>query len=75
MATPHVAGAIALIHAAAGEGFIQKYYSQPAQAALALKQAMLVSVDPVPSLKGVTVSGGRLNVTKAVQVLNSARWR
>lgn len=75
MATPHVAGAIALIHAAASEGFIQKYYSQPAQAALALKQAMLVSVDQVPSLKGVTVSGGRLNVTKAVQVLNTARWR
>lgn len=75
MATPHVAGAIALIHAAASEGFIQKYYSQPGPAVLALKQAMLVSVDPVPSLKGVTVSGGKLNVGKAVQVLNAARWR
>ncbi len=75
MATPHVAGAIALIHAAASEGFIQKYYSQPGPAVLALKQAMLVSVDPLPSLKGVTVSGGRLNVNKAVQVLNAARWR
>lgn len=75
MATPHVAGAIALIHAAANIEFIQKYYTQPAQAALALKQAMLVSVDQVPSLKGVTVSGGKLNVGKAAQVLNNARWR
>ena len=75
MATPHVAGAIALIHAAANQNFTQKYYTQPAQAALALKQAMLASVDPVPSLKGVTVSGGKLNVSKAVEVLNAARWR
>lgn len=75
MATPHVAGAIALIHAAASEGFLQKYYTQPGPAALALKQAMLVSIDPVPALKGVTVTGGKLNVNKAVQVLNSARWR
>lgn len=75
MATPHVAGAIALIHAAANEGFLQKYYTQPGPAVLALKQAMLASVDPVPALKGVTVTGGKLNVSKAVQVLNSARWR
>ena len=75
MATPHVAGAIALIHAAANEGFIQRYYTQPGPAVLALKQAMLASVDQIPSLKGVTVSGGRLNVDKAVQVLNAARWR
>lgn len=77
MATPHVAGAIALIHAAANEQFIQKYYTNPGQAVLAIKQAMLVSVDQLPSLKGVTVSGGRLNVGKAVQVLNTsaARWR
>lgn len=77
MATPHVAGAIALIHAAANEQFIQKYYTQPGPAVLALKQAMLVTVDQLPSLKGVTVSGGKLNVGKAVQTLNASatRWR
>lgn len=77
MATPHVAGAIALIHAAANEQFIQKYYTNPGPAVLALKQAMLVSVDQLPSLKGVTVSGGKLNVGKAVEVLNTSatRWR
>lgn len=77
MATPHVAGSIALIHAAANQAFIQKYYNQPGPAVLALKQAIMATVDPIPSLKGITVSGGRLNVGKAVQVLNSsaARWR
>jgi hypothetical protein len=64
-----------LIHAGASEAFIQKYYTQPAQAALLIKQAMLVTVDQLPSLKGITVSGGRLNVGKAVQTLNATRMR
>lgn len=75
MATPHVAGAIALIHAAANEAFYQRYITQPAAAALAIKQALLAGVDPLPSLQGRTVSGGRMNVSKSVQVLNNARWR
>lgn len=75
MATPHVAGAVALIHAAANDAFYQLYTTQPAQAALLLKQAMLAGVDPLPTLKGKTVTGGRLNVAKAIQVLNTARFR
>lgn len=77
MATPHVAGSIALIHAGANQAFIQKYYTTPGPAVLALKQAILATVDPVPSLKGVTVSGGRINVNRATQTLNSSatRWR
>jgi subtilisin family serine protease len=75
MATPHVAGAIALIHAAGNEAFYQKYVTQPAQAALVLKQALLAGVDPLPSLQGKTVSGGKMNVVKSTQLLNAARWR
>lgn len=75
MATPHVAGAIALIHAAANEAFYSRYVTQPAAAALGLKQALLAGVDPMPALQGKTVSGGRLNVYKSTQILNSARWR
>lgn len=75
MATPHVSGSIGLIYAAANEAFIQRYYNQPAVAALSVKQAILASVDPLQSLQGITVSGGKLNVSKAVQVLNAARWR
>lgn len=75
MATPHVAGAVALIHAAANDIFYQKYVTQPAVSALALKQALLVGVDPLPSLQGKTVSGGKMNVIKSTQILNAARWR
>lgn len=75
MATPHVAGAVALIHAAANEAFYQRYVTQPAAAALAVKQALLAGVDPLPALQGKTVSGGRMNVSKSTQILNNARWR
>ncbi|MCK6599620.1 MAG: S8 family serine peptidase, partial [Bdellovibrionaceae bacterium] len=75
MATPHVAGAVALIHAAANEAFYQRYVTQPAVAALAIKQVLLAGVDPLPSLQGKTVSGGKMNVGKSVQMLNTARWR
>jgi subtilisin family serine protease len=55
MATPQVAGAAALLKAAF-----------PAATAAGLKGLLLSSVDPVPSLAGVTTSGGRLNVSNAI---------
>ncbi len=57
MATPHVAGVAALVLAV------------PAFANLTaaeLKARILNSVDPIPSLAGITVTGGRLNASKAV---------
>lgn len=62
MATPHVAGAVALMYAAACPGFIAQYKSDPAGTALLVKQAILDGADPNASLAGKTVSGGRLNV-------------
>lgn len=54
MAVPHVAGAAALTYAVRGlEGY-------------ALKEALLSSVDPIASLNGRTVTGGRLNMARAV---------
>jgi subtilisin family serine protease len=55
MATPHVSGAAALVAAACGI------------ATDAVKSALLNNVDAVSSLASVTVSGGRLNVNKAVR--------
>jgi subtilisin family serine protease len=55
MATPHVAGAAALVLAA-----------QPTLATAGVKSALLNNVDPIPSLNGLTVTGGRLNAAKAV---------
>ncbi len=62
MATPHVAGAIALMYAGACPGFIAQYKTDPAGVALLVKQALLDGTDPNASLAGKTVSGGRLNV-------------
>lgn len=62
MATPHVAGAVGFLHAAMSHGFASFYRDNPGEGALALKQLILDGTDPLPTLNGVTVSGGRLNL-------------
>lgn len=57
MATPHVAGAAALLMA-----------RFPGSTHLAIRDRLLSTVDQVPSMSGVTVSGGRLNVFNAMEV-------
>ena len=57
MATPHVAGAAALVLA-----------RRPASTVAELRQALLAGVDAVPALAGKVATGGRLNVAKAVGV-------
>lgn len=51
MATPHVAGAAALLLS-----------SNPALSQLDLKNKILIASDPIISMQGKTISGGRLNV-------------
>ncbi|MHC4572871.1 MAG: S8 family serine peptidase [Planctomycetota bacterium] len=55
MATPHVAGACALIWSAL-----------PSLAYTDVKEIILETVDPLPDLAGLCVSGGRLNVYNAI---------
>jgi hypothetical protein len=55
MASPHVAGAAALV-----------WSQNPTLTAQEVKDKLLSSVDPVASLTGKTVSGGRLNAFKAL---------
>ncbi|MBA3306642.1 MAG: S8 family serine peptidase [Thermoleophilaceae bacterium] len=55
MAAPHVAGAAALI-----------WSSRPGASVADVRAALLGSVDPVPSLAGRTVSGGRLNALRGI---------
>jgi len=54
MATPHVSGAAALI------------LSTGAFTTAQLKSQILNNVDPIPSLAGITSTGGRLDVCKAI---------
>lgn len=55
MATPHVSGAVALV-----------WSEYPALTYLQVKNRIMNMVDPVPSLAGKCVSGGRLNVFMAM---------
>lgn len=55
MAAPHVSGAAALVLSACSLG------------TAALKSVLLNNVDPIPSLAGITVTGGRLDVNKAIR--------
>ena len=66
MATPHVAGAVALMFAGADSSLMATYKSDPAAGALLFKDYLLNTVDVIPALEGITVSGGRLNVYNAV---------
>ncbi len=54
-ATPHVAGVAALLKTL-----------HPGWGATELKQRIMDTVDPLPSLAGKTVTGGRLNAARAV---------
>lgn len=72
MASPQAAGAIALLHSVASAEFAALRAADPAQAALELKQVLLDNVDVLPDLNGKTVSGGRLNLSKAATAI--AAW-
>lgn len=70
MATPHVAGAVALLLAGACDGFINNYKNDPGTYALAIKNHLLTGTDPNAALNGITVSGGRLNVKNSLDLIN-----
>ncbi len=59
MATPHVSGACALLKAFA-----------PGLSASEIKARILAGVDPIPSLTGKCVTGGRLNVFQTLRPLS-----
>jgi subtilisin family serine protease len=60
MATPHVAGVLALMR-----------QSAPALNSAQLKQGVLDGAEPNPALAGLSVTGARLNAANAIQVVRS----
>jgi len=68
-ATPHVTGTIGLLYSAPCPNLVSLVDTDPAAAALLVRQAILDGVDPNPSLDGITATGGRLNVYGAMQAL------
>ena len=63
MATPHVSGAAALV------------LSVCSLNTAALKSNILGNVDVIASMSGVTVTGGRLNVNKALTACGDSHQR
>lgn len=72
MAAPHVAGAVALICSLPCDSLSHDLRNDAAATMLRIKGFILDAVDPVISLDGLTVSGGRLNVNQAL--LNAAAY-
>ncbi len=66
MATPHVAGAIGLMLSYACPQMIQDYRDYPDSIALIIKEMLLQGTDSIAALQGTTVTGGRLNIHKAL---------
>ncbi|PSR03900.1 MAG: hypothetical protein BRD50_04975, partial [Bacteroidetes bacterium SW_11_45_7] len=71
MATPQVAGAIALLYSVNCPQLIDAYEQSPASVALMIKDIVLNATDPLSSLQGKTVSGGRLNIDRAIDSVKS----
>jgi hypothetical protein len=71
MATPHVAGAVGLMISAACPDLLADYKNYPDSIALLFKQFMLDNVDTIPSMQGITVTNGRLNIHKSLVAINN----
>lgn len=68
-ATPHVAGTIALLYSAPCQDIADLAINNPQAAAIYVRDLVLDKVDANPSLEGITVTGGRLNVYNSMQSL------
>ncbi|MFL5765552.1 MAG: S8/S53 family peptidase [Bacteroidia bacterium] len=72
MATPHVAGTVALMCSVNCSVFMTNYKADPAGTALWIKDSLLGAVDVIPSMSGgLTVTGGRLNLYKSVKAMQN----
>ena len=70
MATPHVAGAVAMMFSGASEEFLLEYKDSLAVKCLEVKQYILDGVDLLPDLEGMTVTGGRLNLNNSLDFMS-----
>lgn len=69
-AAPHVTGTAALLYAYKDLNFGQLQKTDPAQAALLVKSMILNNVDKKDAFEGKTMTGGRLNIGRAMEGLS-----
>ena len=65
-ASPHVAGAAALLYATPNPNFMPIVQQNPAAAALLVKDIILKSTDPIEDLYNKSVSSGRFNLSNSL---------
>lgn len=75
MATPHIAGAISLLFSAACPSLLSAYKNDPSELALQFKELLLQGVDTLPSLVGISTTGGRLNLQKTLLLVEELCMR
>ncbi|MFK7979424.1 MAG: S8 family serine peptidase [Saprospiraceae bacterium] len=68
-ATPHVTGAIGLLYSASCNNLGDLTKSNPAAAALLVRQYILEGAQPNESLDTITSTGGQLNLNNSLQLL------
>ncbi|MBK9271732.1 MAG: S8 family serine peptidase [Saprospiraceae bacterium] len=68
-AAPQISGAIALLYSMPCNAVAELAKTDPAGAALMMKQLILNNVRPIPSLQGITVSGGVLDFERITGAL------
>jgi len=71
-ASPHVAGAIALLYSVPNQLFMNAVHQNPAETALLVKDCILNGTDPVFDLQYKTVTGGRLNLYNSLCALQNS---
>lgn len=68
-AATYVTGAIGLLYSIKSVKFKEHLTQAPEEVATLVKSMIMEGVDKEPSLDGITVSGGRLNVFKSIKLL------
>ncbi len=71
LATPHIAGAVALIYSYPCERWANYIKTNPSEAALLVKDWLLKSTDPLAALKDKSVSNGTLNIKNLIPKIES----
>lgn len=71
MASPHVAGAIALLFSAACPDLIADYKANPGATALLFREFLLNGADSLANLTGLVATDGRLNLYNSVQLVQN----
>ena len=69
-AAPHVSGAVALLYSMPCQKLLDLAVTNPPEAALLIKKAILEGTDPLSDFKSKTVTEGRLNVFNSMNYLH-----